>query len=165
MTHAEDRDQDRLVRQYMAKHPGMRYNVARRAVAEQARTAATTQTAAPAPTEATQELEELLTRIQGTDLGKMLARLRATSGAADRTLPGKTRTSFDLARHAAALYGDRVRIIDVDSAFSAPPPVVQQEYTPVIIDCPPSSPLPAGGPAWEEALRILGLPGSEDRTR
>lgn len=154
MTHAEDRDQDRLVRQYMAEHPGMRYNVARRAVAEQASTAATARTAVPAPT--TDAIQEL---------GELMARLRAVSGAADRTLPGKTHASFDMARHAAALYGNRVRIIDVDSAFSAPPPAVQQDYTPLIIDCPPSAPLPAGGPAWEEALRILGLPGGEDRTR
>ncbi|MFJ9580896.1 hypothetical protein ACIRQF_31465 [Streptomyces sp. NPDC101191] len=154
MTHAEDRDQDRLVRQYMAEHPGMRYNVARRAVAQQTSTAATAQPAAPGPTtEATQEL------------GELMARLRAMSDAGDRTLPGKTHASFDMGRHAAALYGNRVRIIDVDSAFSAPPPAVRQDYTPVIIDCPPSSPLPAGGGAWEEALSVMGLPGGEDRTR
>ena len=60
----------------------------------------------------------------------------------------------------------RILITDVDSARSAGEwGSSAQAYTPVFIDCPPSSGYSAGGPVWEEALRDLGLGAGDDHTQ
>ncbi|MGP3634485.1 ParA family protein [Streptomyces sp. 24-1644] len=81
---------------------------------------------------------------------------------------GKTSTSFALA-HLLAQRADsrnnRIVIVDVDSQRSAGMlDDTPQAYTPIFIDGPPPSGVPAGGPAWEEALRVLGLDAGDDHT-
>ncbi|MGW3930359.1 ParA family protein [Streptomyces microflavus] len=74
---------------------------------------------------------------------------------------GKTSTSFALAQRADS----RILIVDVDSQRSAGmPDDTPQADTPIFIDGPPPSGIPAGGPAWEEALRVLGLDAGDDHT-
>ncbi|MFC8019081.1 P-loop NTPase family protein [[Kitasatospora] papulosa] len=75
---------------------------------------------------------------------------------------GKTSTSSALAQLWAQRGDNRILITDIDSQQSAGAlDDLPQAYTPLIIDCPPSSGYPAGGPLWEEALRALG-PDSGD---
>lgn len=81
---------------------------------------------------------------------------------------GKTSISLEVAQLLAQRADDRVRLVDVDPSplpLIGTLPHVLPPYTPTLLDCPPSSPYPAGGPVWQEALRVLGLPESEDRTR
>ncbi|RNF81147.1 ParA family protein [Streptomyces botrytidirepellens] len=82
---------------------------------------------------------------------------------------GKTSLSPDVAQLLAQRADNRIHIADAD-----PTPITESlthplpDYTPIILDCPPSSPRPADGLAslvWEEQLRILGLPEGEDRAR
>ncbi|MFJ5951423.1 hypothetical protein [Streptomyces noursei] len=87
-------------------------------------------------------------------------------GAADLSgrgvVRGKTSVSLSLAQRA----DDRILITDVESRH--PASLVRdlpQGYTPIFIDPPPTSGFPVSGPAWEEAMRDLGLPQGEDRTR
>ncbi|MGC5266672.1 ParA family protein [Streptomyces cyaneofuscatus] len=78
---------------------------------------------------------------------------------------GKTSTSFALAHLLAQRADSRIVIVDVDSQRSAGmPDDTPQAYTPIFIDGPPPSGIPAGGPAWEEALRVLGLDAGDDHT-
>ncbi|MET8816399.1 ParA family protein [Streptomyces sp. NPDC004549] len=75
---------------------------------------------------------------------------------------GKTSVSLSLAQRA----DDRLLITDVDSQRSAEAwGGSGQAYTPIFVDCPPSSGYPAGGPVWEEALRTLGLDAGDGHTR
>ncbi|MEU9761913.1 ParA family protein [Streptomyces sp. NPDC047987] len=70
---------------------------------------------------------------------------------------GKTSTSSALAQLWAQRGDSRILITDTDSQQTARVlGDLPQAYTPLIIDCPPSSGYPAGGPLWEEALRTLG---------
>ncbi|MFI5867123.1 ParA family protein [Streptomyces sp. NPDC051546] len=79
---------------------------------------------------------------------------------------GKTSASFTVAHLWAQQAGNRILITDIDSQPSAAmPDDFPPAYTPIIIDGPPSSPYPTGGPVWEEALRTLGLNESEGRSQ
>ena len=79
---------------------------------------------------------------------------------------GKTSVSLTLAQRLAQRADDRILITDVESLRPAGlPRDLPQKYTPIFVDSPPSSGFPVGGPAWEEAMRALGLPHGEDRTR
>jgi cellulose biosynthesis protein BcsQ len=70
---------------------------------------------------------------------------------------GKTSTSFALAQLWAQRGDNRILITEVESLRPASMlGDLPQAYTPLIIDCPPSSGYPADGPLWEEALRALG---------
>jgi hypothetical protein len=75
---------------------------------------------------------------------------------------GKTSISLGLAQRA----DNRILITDVE--FLRPASMLRdlpQEYTPILIDLPPTSGYPVGGPVWEEVMRALGLPQGEDHTR
>lgn len=91
-------------------------------------------------------------------------------GGADLPVPGvvrgKTSVSLSLAQRLAQRADDRILITDVDSQRSAAAwGGSGQAYTPIFVDCPPSSGYPAGGPVWEEALRTLGLDAGDGHTR
>lgn len=78
---------------------------------------------------------------------------------------GKTSTPLVLAQLLAQRADNQLLITDVEAL--RPASLLRdlpQAYAPIHIDCPPSSGYPAGGPVWEEALRVLGLPDDCDPT-
>ncbi|MFI9771902.1 ParA family protein [Streptomyces sp. NPDC052415] len=79
---------------------------------------------------------------------------------------GKTSLSLAVAHLLAQRADDRILVTDVESL--RPAGLLRdlpQEYAPLRIDLPPTSGHPVVGPAWEEAMRALGLPQGEDHTR
>ncbi|MEV6676224.1 ParA family protein [Streptomyces erythrochromogenes] len=79
-------------------------------------------------------------------------------------MPGKTSISLSTAQLLAQCADSRVLITDVDSQRSAGE-YSAQAYTPIILDCPPSSGYPVGGPVWEETLRTMGLDAGDGQPR
>lgn len=106
-----------------------------------------------------------------TSTAELAARVVANRrGGADLSprsrVRGKTSTSLAVAQLLAQRADSRILITDVDSQRSAGQPGgMAQAYTPIIIDGPPSSGHPAGGPVWEEALRTLELDAGDDHTQ
>lgn len=78
---------------------------------------------------------------------------------------GKTSTSLAVAQLLAQRADRRILITEVESLRPASMlGDLPQAYTPLFIDCPPPSGVPAEGPVWEEALRALGLDAGDDHT-
>ncbi|MFB6984601.1 ParA family protein [Streptomyces sp. NPDC056297] len=78
---------------------------------------------------------------------------------------GKTSTSLAVGQLWAQRADSRILITEVESLRPASMlGDLPQAYTPIFVDCPPPSGVPAGGPVWEEALRVLGLDAGDDHT-